>query len=443
MALSFLIVEDETTLRRALGRFLKNEGHEVAEAADGETALRLLEGRAVEVALVDLRLPGISGIDVLRRVKEREPNVAVILMTACNDIQPAVTAMKEGAYDYVKKPFDPADILRLAQNAAGAYAIRYELAQLQAGQSRRFKYLFPESVKMQEIFALVARISSTPSTPVLISGETGTGKEVIAREIHARSDRATRPFVAVNCSALSESLLESELFGHTQGAFTDARKEKKGLFEAADGGTLFLDEIGDMRPAIQPKILRALEERTVRRVGGVSDINVDVRILAATNRDLQLLIAEGSFREDLYYRLNVINLQIPPLRERPEDIVPLARYFVQLFNAEFKRSIAGLAPAAEAVLKSYPWPGNVRELRNVVERAVILTEGLLISAGALALTAGGVAGPARVTMDESERRHILAVLESTHGNRTEAARILKISRTTLWAKLKEYAAARA
>jgi transcriptional regulator with PAS, ATPase and Fis domain len=320
---------------------------------------------------------------------------------------------------------------------------------LQNGQSERFKYIVSGSPGMRRTLALVDRLSATPQTQVLIVGETGTGKEVIAREIHRRSARARRQFVAVNCSALSENLLESELFGHTKGAFTDARKEKRGLFEYADGGTLFLDEIGDMQLTLQPKLLRAVEEKTIRRVGGLDDISVDVRILAATNRDLRSMVDEALFREDLYYRLNVFTVYVPPLRERPEDILPLATYFVEIFNAEFKKSVSEISPEAEEILLGYRWPGNVRELRGVIERAVILTEGDVLLPSAITIgpprsngsgeTKGAApAAYAGLSLDELERRHILDVMAIAKGNRSRAAKMLRISRTTLWAKLKKY-----
>ncbi|MGD8717896.1 MAG: sigma-54 dependent transcriptional regulator [Candidatus Zixiibacteriota bacterium] len=451
MKASVLIVEDEAVLRRSLAKFMTKAGYDVLEAEDGETGVRICEERAVDAVLLDLKLPGMDGLAVLREIKLREPTTVVIMMTAFGDIRPAVEAIKYGAYDYVKKPFEPDDMLRLVENALHAYFMRRELSLLQNGQSERFKYIVSESPGMRRTLALVDRLSATPQTQVLIVGETGTGKEVIAREIHRRSARARRQFVAVNCSALSENLLESELFGHTKGAFTDARKEKRGLFEYADGGTLFLDEIGDMQLSLQPKLLRAVEEKTIRRVGGLDDITVDVRILAATNRDLRSMVDEALFREDLYYRLNVFTVYVPPLRERPEDILPLATYFVEIFNAEFKKSVSEISPEAEEILLGYRWPGNVRELRGVIERAVILTEGDVLLPSAITIgpprsngsgetTGAAPAAYAGLSLDELERRHILDVMAIAKGNRSRAAKMLQISRTTLWAKLKRYGA---
>jgi DNA-binding NtrC family response regulator len=446
-----MIVEDEEVLRCSLAKYAGRAGYAAVEAADGEAALRAAEEHAMDAVLLDLKLPGMDGLATLRKLKALEPALPVILMTALGDIRPAVEAMKLGAYDYVKKPFEPDDIFRLVDNAVRASLLRRELSQLRAGASRRYKYLVSGSPKMRRVLNLVDRLSRTPHTQVLIVGETGTGKEVIARDIHARSERAAGQFVAVNCSALSENLLESELFGHTRGAFTDARREKRGLFEFADGGTLFLDEIGDLQLSLQPKILRAVEEKKIRRLGGLNDIPVDVRIVAATNRDLRAMVGNALFREDLFYRLNVFTIYVPPLRERPEDILPLAAHFVETFNAEFKKNVAALTPEAEEVLTTYRWPGNVRELRSVIERAVILTEGERIPPAAVTVGAPGseraadadAPGAPGLSLDELERRHIHRVLSFAGGNKSQAARLLKISRTTLWAKLKEYGLAEA
>lgn len=447
MNATVLIVEDEDILRRSLAKYYKRADYTVLEAADGEAAVQLFEERAVDVVLLDLKLPGMDGLAVLKELKAREPTVVVIMMTAYGDIKPAVGAIKHGAYDYVKKPFEPDDMLRLVENGLQAYCLRRELSLLWEGQSEKFKYIVSESPRMKRTLALVDRLSQTAYTQVLVVGETGTGKEVIAREIHGRSDRASQQFVAVNCSALSEHLLESELFGHTKGAFTDARKEKRGLFEYANGGTLFLDEIGDMQLSLQPKILRAVEEKTIRRVGGLEYIPVDVRIIAATNRDLRSMVSEALFREDLYYRLNIFTIYVPPLRERPEDILPLSTYFIEMFNAEVKKNVAGLAPEAEEILTRYRWPGNVRELRGVIERAVILTEGekILPSAVTIGPPSSGREGRTEdrasdpgLALDDFERRHILDVVAIANGNKSKAAKLLKISRTTLWTKLKRY-----
>jgi len=408
--------------------------------ADGEEALGVAAEVALDVAVLDLKLPGISGLEVLRELKRRDPTLPVIMMTASNDIAPAVEAIKAGAYDYVKKPFDPADLVRLVDNALRASAWRRELNRLNAGQSRRNQYLTSVSPAMRKARAMVALVSGSPATSVLIVGETGTGKEVVARAIHAGSARADRHFVALNCSALAENLLEAELFGYNRGAFTDARRDKPGLFEYAQGGTLFLDEIGDLPLPSQPKILRALEEKTIRRLGGLEDIAVDIRIIAATNRNLEAMVKAGAFREDLYYRLNVVAIRVPSLRERREDILPLARYFLALFAQEFKAGVKILAADAENALVGYGWPGNVRELRNVIERAVILTPGTEVPAAVFILVgAAAPAGAAEPTsLEEVEKRHIAAVMQATRGAKAEAARLLGVSRTTLWAKLKRY-----
>jgi DNA-binding NtrC family response regulator len=444
VATTILLVEDEATLRASLDKFLMRAGYRVIGAADGESALKIFAERAVELALVDLKLPGVDGLAVLREFKAQEPSVAVIMMTACADIAPAVEAVKLGAYDYLKKPFDIREVSHVIENALRVSALGRELSRLEAGESKRYRYLVTSSERMRRVFQLVDRVSRTPHTPALVVGETGTGKEIVAREIHGRSERAQRRFVAVNCSALTETLLESELFGHVRGAFTDAHKEKAGLFEAAHGGTLFLDEISDLKPSSQPKLLRALEERTIRRVGGVEDIAVDVRVVAATNRDLAALVRTGQFREDLLYRLNVMTIDVPPLRERREDILALVEYYLAAFNAEFKKNIRGITEEAARSFTAYDWPGNVRELRNVIERAVILTEGPEVVAEPALFPAspddvsGGVE---ELSLDALQRRHILAVLKRMDGNRTQAAAALGIGRTKLWAKLKEYGAA--
>lgn len=438
-----LLIEDEEVLRRSLATYLRNSGYSVYEAENGEVAIAALDALVVDVVVADLRLSGVDGLTVLREVKRRDVNLPVIMMTACGDIEPAVAAMKAGAYDYLSKPFEPAELQRRIANALQIYTLRRELAAREAERSRHFKYLVTQSPKMLTALALAERLSQTPHTAALIIGETGTGKEVLGREIHYRSDRRGGPFVTVNCSSLPEALIESELFGYVRGAFTGATREKRGLFESASGGTIFLDEIGDMKLTLQPALLRVLEERTVRRVGGVADIPVDVRVIAATNCDLASRVAAGLFREDLFYRLNVFTIHIPPLRERAEDILPLARYFLAVFSEEFKKDIAGLTEDAEAALVSYSWPGNVRELRNVIERAVILAPGREIDARVLNIVppVAAAAGETRwelLPLAEVEKRHITRVLAAVAGNKTRAAAALGISRTTLWAKLKEY-----
>lgn len=438
-----LLIEDEEVLRRSLATYLRNSGYSVYEAENGEVAIAALDALVVDVVVADLRLSGVDGLTVLREVKRRDVNLPVIMMTACGDIEPAVAAMKAGAYDYLSKPFEPAELQRRIANALQIYTLRRELAAREAERSRHFKYLVTRSPKMLTALALAERLSQTPHTAALITGETGTGKEVLGREIHYRSDRRGGPFVTVNCSSLPEALIESELFGYVRGAFTGATREKRGLFESASGGTIFLDEIGDMKLTLQPALLRVLEERTVRRVGGVADIPVDVRVIAATNCNLASRVAAGLFREDLFYRLNVFTIHIPPLRERAEDILPLARYFLAVFSEEFKKDIAGLTEDAEAALVSYSWPGNVRELRNVIERAVILAPGREIDARVLNIVppVAAAAGETRwelLPLAEVEKRHITRVLAAVAGNKTRAAAALGISRTTLWAKLKEY-----
>ncbi len=434
-----LVVEDDPGQAQALADFLKGRGFEVQVARSRAEACRR---RAMDLALVDLRLPDGDGLEVLRCLKHRVPDLPVVLMTAYASIESAVEAMKQGAYDYLTKPLDLTRLWITVQRALEHRALHRELRELreELRQHRSLPELIVRSPAMQEVLSLIHRVAPTDTT-VLITGESGTGKELVARTLHHLSGRRGR-FVAVSVASLPDSLVEAELFGYERGAFTGADRSRPGRFEAAQDGTLFLDEIGELSPAIQVKLLRVLQERTVERLGSNEPIPLRVRLVAATNRNLEELVRQGRFREDLYYRLNVVHIHLPPLRERREDIVPLAEYFLQRYRRELHKPVEGFTREALYALLEYPWPGNIRELQNVIERAVVLTRHSLITPEDLALPAMGTASQNlehRVpTLEEVERAHIQRVLALTGGNLSEAARLLGIHRNTLRQKLKAW-----
>lgn len=463
-----LIVDDEKNLRDSLAEFLALDGFECVGAPTGEDALSLLGTDVFDAVLLDLRMPGMDGLETLGKIREIGPGLPVVMMSAHGEIPDAVTAMKLGAADYLVKPFDPAELaLRLERIISDSRLVRMARVGLRlSGEGGRV--LRSEDPAMQEILALVARVAPAPST-VLVTGESGTGKEVIAREIHRLSPRSDGPFVPVNVGSIPETLLESELFGYEKGAFTGAENRKSGLFELASGGTLFLDEIGEMPLAMQVKLLRVLQDRTLTRVGGTRSIPIDVRIIAATNRNLEDMVQDGSFREDLYFRINVIRLRLPALRERPRDIVPLAGFFLARLAREMKKNITGISAESLRLLESYPFPGNIRELENSLERAVILCDGDTLEPkdfalegrlrGVLGNDAGdhargsdnGVAvegsrnpasgaspAGAPLSVREAERRAVIQALERNGGHRERTAKELGISRRTLLTKIKEY-----
>ncbi len=448
-----LLVDDEVPLRAALADELRHEGYRVLEAGSSEEAFDHLGREVVDLVLLDLKLGPENGLDVLKAVRADWPDAAVVMLTAYGMVETAVEALKLGAYDFCQKPFELARLLVTVQNAIQGSALKEEVRFHRRRQGRRLdaEIVIGESAAMREVAALIERVGPSRST-VLLTGETGVGKEVFARAIHAASPMAEGPFVDVNCASLPGELLESELFGHEKGSFTSADRQKKGLFEMAHGGTLFLDEIGEMSLGLQAKLLRVLEQRTFRRVGGTADIRVDVRVVAATNRDLALRIREGRFRDDLYYRLRVVEVAIPPLRDRGED---LDLYFVTLARAvarELGQEPPTLTPAARALMAAYPWPGNVRELKNVIERAILLGGTPVTGPEHLPAeirirrateeTAGprerGARGQAVMTLDDAERLAIEQALAHTRGNKTLAARLLGISRHTLRAKARKY-----
>ncbi len=436
-----LVVDDETIIRESLRDWLSDAGHEVLTAEDGSRALEIIERSKPEIAIVDLIMPGIDGIEFLKRAKVLCPTIEVVVMTAYASIPTAIAAMKEGAFDYIEKPFSPERIELLVSKLIERQSLIKEnirLHQKLKGQYR-FEDIITRSPRMHQIIELVKIVAKSQAT-VLITGESGTGKELVARAIHSQSQRKDKTFVAVSCAALPESLLESELFGHEKGAFTGAHAQRKGKIELAHRGTLFLDEIGEMSANIQIHLLRVLEEREFTRVGGNELIKVDVRLVSATNRDLQAAIKNGHFREDLFYRLNVVTIDLPPLRERVEDIPLLAEHFLKEFSAENRKSISGFSPDMMDFLVKYPWPGNVRELENTIERAVILAKGSEIQLVDLLQRNSPLVGrvPSGQSLKDIEREHILSVLKETGGNLAKAARILGVSRATLYNKAKTY-----
>ncbi|HLA77495.1 MAG TPA: sigma-54 dependent transcriptional regulator [Vicinamibacteria bacterium] len=442
-----LVVDDEEIVRESLSGWLQKDGYTLAVAPDGPAALAEARRAPWSILLVDLKMPGMDGLTVLEEVKKLQPEAAVVIMTAYATIDTAVTAMKNGAYDYLVKPFDPEELSHLIRRIVESQALLRENVLLRKVLRRdyRFRDLLSKSPAMQAVFDLAKTAARSPST-ILILGESGTGKELLARAIHAESLRSREPFVPVSCAALTETLLESELFGYEKGAFTGAGARRQGKFEAADRGSLFLDEIGDISPKLQMDLLRVLEERRFFRVGGNEPLHVDVRILAATNRDLKKAVAEGQFREDLFYRLNVIPITLPPLRERKEDIPLLAQHFIERLDAELQRKVEGLTAEAMEILMRHQWPGNIRELRNTLERAIVVASGHLIQAKDLGLalaaaTEPGAAGGERsrlLSLSEVEREHVARVLKATGGNVSQAARVLGIDRVTLYAKMKKY-----
>ncbi|MDA8124204.1 MAG: sigma-54 dependent transcriptional regulator [Deltaproteobacteria bacterium] len=444
-----LIVDDEESLRIMLRAVLKDEGYGVAEASDGTEALRAVEREAFDLILMDLRMTSMDGIEALMEIRKINPNVPVLIMTAYASVKTAVSALKAGAFDYLTKPLDIEELKILIDKALEHYHLRTENLVLKERLGDRFDFsrIIGRSAPMKALLETLAMVAPTDAT-VLIMGESGTGKEVVANAIHHNSPRAPQPFIKVSCAALPETLLESELFGHEKGAFTGAVARREGRFQMAHGGTIFLDEVGEMSQATQTKLLRVLQEREFEPLGGARTIQVDIRVIAATNRDLEAQVKKGRFREDLYYRLNVVPLTVPPLRERREDIPLLADHFLSLFREKNRKTIKALSGKALDLLVRYDWPGNVRELENCIERAVILARDEVVLPADLPSQVfmqpqepGGTALSLAygTTLDEMEKALIVKTLGETGGNRTRTAEILGINRRTLQNKLKQYA----
>jgi DNA-binding NtrC family response regulator len=442
---TILIVDDEPLVRWSLKERFSRDGYAILEADTAAAAVAQLSP-SIDLVLLDYRLPDGNGLTVLRRIKDVMPDTPVVFMTAFSTIENAVDAMKHGAYHYMNKPFNLDDVAAIAEKALETGRLRREVGTYRKGQGRDcgFDAIIGESPAMIAVKALLTRVASSPASTVLLTGETGTGKDLAAKAIHFNSERAARPFVNITCSALPEQLLESELFGHERGAFTDARQQKRGLFETADGGTIFLDEIGEMTLGLQSKLLRFLEDKTFKRVGGLSDVRVNVRLIAATNRDLEAEVRAGRFREDLFYRLQVMPILLPALRDRTGDIARLAEHYVTRYNREFRKSIKGLRADALTLLDHYRWPGNVRELRNAVERAMLLAEGDWLTADdfgsvsgtdqsfAFRLPAGGV------VLDDVERQLLTQALDRCGGNQTRAGMLLGINRDQVRYRIEKF-----
>ena len=448
-----LVVDDEKLIRWSVAERLQRDGYEVVSAESGEQALEAVGAAPPDVMLLDVKLPGIDGVVTLQRALALHPEVAVLMMSAHSTVDVAVEAMKHGAIDFLVKPFQLNALVAAVERALATSRTRRQISALTSDRrtASALEALVGRSAAMEQVRAMVGRLASSDTTTVLIEGESGAGKEVVARAIHFESGRRERPILQVNCAALPEHLLESELFGHERGAFTDAHTQKRGLFESAEGGSVMLDEIGDLPPGGQAKLLRLLENKTFRRVGGVTELRADVRVIAATNVNLEERVSEGRFRADLFFRLNVVRLVVPSLREHQEDVPTLAAHFIARFNQEQKRQVRGVSPAAMELLQAYAWPGNVRELRNVIERAFILHAGpeeirpehlTPEVRRALPGQAKGKLVPTveeqGLVLDDVERKLIAEAMERCSGNQSKAARLLGVSRDTLRYRLKKH-----
>ena len=462
-----LIVDDQESIRHFMEKAMTAEGYDVTTAGDGKAALDAVARETPDLVLLDLRLPDIHGLEVLKKLKEGDPDLQVIIMTAFGDVDSAVRAMKLGAHDYINKPINLEQLFLTINKALESRKLWRELRHLRRQQADRFSQDFVrgESPLMEEVYRTVEQVATSESTSVLIEGESGTGKEHIANMIHDLSARRDMPFLEINCAAIPRELLESELFGHEKGAFTDARAQKQGLLEMANGGTLFLDEVGEMGLQIQVKLLRVLERMTFKRVGGTKDIQVSVRIISATNQDLQRMCAEGRFREDLYYRLKVVPIRVPALRERKEDILPLAKHFLYGFSQQFGKRFQGFTPEAERAMLGYPWPGNIRELKNLMERTVLLENGDRVDLGMLKLGSGHATRevdspvarlehlleapgippdgiPFEDLLAEIEQALIVKASEATNWNQSRTAELLRLKRDKLRYRMKLYGLSR-
>ena len=442
-SMQVLVVDDEETICMALSAWLTKEGYHVETAGSGPIALDLLAEKAFDIYLVDIKMPGMGGLEVLAKIREIQTDATIIMITAHGSIQTAVEAMKRGASDYLCKPFDPEALSLLMERVAATKALREENValrdQLMERQEAVFDGFVAQSEAMHDIMAQISEVAPSHA-PVLITGETGVGKDLVARAIHMHSELAYGPFVAINCGAQSETLLESELFGHERGAFTGAVKARRGRLEMANKGTLFLDEIGEISPKMQVSLLRVLEEKRFQRVGGNQPIETNFRLISATHRDLRQLLRENQFREDFFYRINVFTIHVPPLRERREDIPVLADYFLEKYSQETGKRIEGITQKGLGILMSYPWPGNVREMRNVMERVVVIARGRMIGVDELCFleTRGEECNLGTLTLQEMELRHIRSALDAHDWNVTRAAKQLGIDRVTLARKMKRH-----
>ena len=439
-----LIIDDDRLIRWSLRQKLGEWSHDVIEAETGAAGLRLAQEESPDLILLDMNLPDGRGTDFLEEIRRSFADLPVIMITAYGIIEDVVIAMRRGAYDFVTKPFDDPKLQSTLQHALEAAALKKKISAYREIEEKKFTPgpLIGGTPAMLRVLDMIRRVAESEAAIILLRGESGTGKDLAAQTIHAWSRRRRAPFLAINCSAIPETLLESELFGYEKGAFTDAKQQKRGLVELADEGTLFLDEISSLGPALQAKLLRFLETNSFKRVGGLRDVDVDLRIIAATNHDLERLVREEKFRKDLYYRLNVCPVEMPPLSARQDDILPLVRHFIDHYNRKFRKSIQGLEPEAERILLQYSWPGNVRELKNAVERAMIFEDEALISAGHLPIgppPRAGVESPSEraLSLPEAERELIARALRSTNGNVSRAALVLGVSRDTLRYKLKK------
>jgi DNA-binding NtrC family response regulator len=438
--LGLLIVDDEESVRESLYNWFIEDGHQVGTAKDSYEALEQMEKQSWDIVLLDIKMPGMDGLELQKRLNEINKSIVIIIMTAYASVETAVQALKEGAYDYVVKPFSPDDLSRLIRNAARQIELRSENIQLRQKiqQLARMEDIIGESAQMKRVLELVQTVANSDST-VVIRGESGTGKEIIARAIHSHSNRRYFPIVPVNCGAFAETLLESELFGHEKGAFTGAQSRRKGKFEMADRGTLFLDEIGNISEKMQIELLRVLESKQFTRVGGNQTINVDIRLICATNKNLEKALEDGTFREDLYYRINVFTIFIPPLRERRSDIPMLAQHFVNKYAASMNKPISDIAPDAMDLLIRHDWPGNVRELVNAIERAMVVGKPPVIKPEDLPFQiAVKVEGVKNDSLASAEQKHISYVLTKANWNISRAAQMLEIDRVTLYNKIKKY-----
>jgi len=445
-----LIVDDEKLIRWSLNQKLNEWGFEVLEATDGESGLRLSEKEMPDLVMLDVKLPDKKGTDLLAEFKKIWPELPIIMITAFGVIEDVVTAMRRGAYDFITKPIDYTKLQSTINNALEAASLKQEIAYYKDKEKKGFglEQIVTNSKAMKQVLGMIKKIAESETSIVLLQGESGTGKDLLAQAIHHLSRRREASYLAINCSAIPDNLLESELFGYEKGAFTDAKTQKKGLIELADNGTLFLDEISTLSLPLQAKLLRFLETHAFKRVGGLKDIEVDLRVIVATNQDIELAAIEGKFRKDMFYRLNVCPVHIPPLRERTEDIIPLASYFVADYNLKFRKNINGLDNKAKKLFMDYNWPGNVRELKNAIERAMIFEENSLISPRYLPIHLNGNSSSLKISQEEfsgqslslpeMEKQLMLSALKKANGNKSKASRLLNITRDTLRYKIKKF-----